>query len=92
MTEIRRLGPVAPIAPGRYAENDATLNGVKIPGGSKIFAFLYPMTVDPKKWLDPYKFDPERHLVEHDKRETLLTFGTGTVILSFLLFFTAFHN
>ena len=79
MIEMWRLGPVVPIPATRHAEKDGILNGVKIPGGSKIFPFLYPMTVDPKKWPNPYKFDPERHLVEFENREKILRFGTGNI-------------
>ena len=77
LLEIWRLGPVGPIAATRYAEKDATVNGAMIPGGTLIFPLLYPMTVDPKKWTNPYKFDPMRHMKDGGERETLFTFGTG---------------
>jgi cytochrome P450 len=57
--ETLRLYPAAPIY-ARDVVADDQMNGVRIPGGTRVIPFPYATHRHPDFWPDPERFDPER--------------------------------
>ncbi len=68
--ESLRWMPTDPVF-ARFAVQDVTLGGVRIPAGSVVHACLAAANRDPSRWEDPDRFDPFRPLKPH------LGFGQG---------------
>ncbi|CAI0377388.1 unnamed protein product [Linum tenue] len=83
--EAFRLHPLAPFNAPRVATQDTIVGGYFIPKCSHALLSRYGLGRNPKVWVDPLKFDPERHLrdgsdvevalTEHDLR--FISFSTG---------------
>lgn len=59
--EIRRLYPFAPLVGGRAAR-DLEWRGHRVPAGGTVLLDLYGQNHDPRLFVDPYRFDPDRFL------------------------------
>jgi cytochrome P450 len=57
--ETLRLYPAAPIY-ARDVVADDQMDGVRIPGGTRVLPFPYATHRHPAFWPDPERFDPER--------------------------------
>nr|WAL01197.1 cytochrome P450 family 79 [Linum usitatissimum] len=69
--ESFRLHPVSAFNVPHVATEDTVVAGYFIPKGSHVMLSRYGLGRNPKVWVDPLKFDPERHL--HDGNEVVLT-------------------
>lgn len=65
--EAMRLYPPVPII-GRKLSEDVQLDGYCIPAGCMIKIDLYNLHRDPRYFVDPEKFDPDRFLPEFSNR------------------------
>ncbi|KAJ7251381.1 cytochrome P450 [Mycena rebaudengoi] len=78
--EVLRWKPVAPIAPHAVAVED-TYRGYRIPAGSIVIANTWAMLYDEIAYPDPYKFNPDRFLLNGQLnpavRDPSLVFGFG---------------
>ncbi|CAN1761499.1 Valine N-monooxygenase 1, partial [Linum perenne] len=71
--------------------HDTVVAGYFIPKGSHALLSRYGLGRNPRAWVDPLKFDPERHLkdgvevvlTEHDLR--FISFSTGRLGTTMLL-------
>ncbi|KAL0325665.1 UNVERIFIED_CONTAM: cytochrome [Sesamum radiatum] len=81
--ETLRLQPVTPLLPPRESVEDCTVAGYHIPVGTRLIVNLWKLHRDPRVWIDPLEFRPERFLLEHKevdvrgKHFELLPFGVG---------------
>ncbi|CAN1168103.1 Valine N-monooxygenase 1 [Linum perenne] len=81
--ESFRLHPLAAFNPPHVTIQDTVVAGYFIPKGSHALLSRYGLGRNPKAWVDPLRFDPERHLkdgtevvlTEHDLR--FISFSTG---------------
>ena len=69
--ELLRLEPPAQVTPTRVALDDVVLGGVLIPKGSSIWVMWAAANRDPRHFVDPDRFDPDREQNDH------LGFGGG---------------
>ena len=67
INESLRIYPPAWIT-DRVALEDDVINGVKIPKGTMIMNFIYGAHQDPRYWVEPDKFIPERFDEENMKQ------------------------
>ncbi|XP_042495152.1 xanthotoxin 5-hydroxylase CYP82C4-like [Macadamia integrifolia] len=81
--ETLRLYPAAPLAAPHEAIEECTIAGFHVPVGTRILPNLYKIHRDPRVWLDPSKFKPERFLTSHvdvdlrGQHFELIPFGSG---------------
>ncbi|KAH7575158.1 hypothetical protein JRO89_XS02G0055800 [Xanthoceras sorbifolium] len=81
--ETLRLYPAAPLSGPRKAMEDCTIAGYHIPAGTLLVANLWKLHRDPRIWLNPSEFVPERFLNEHANLDVrglqfeFLPFGSG---------------
>jgi cytochrome P450/nitrite reductase/ring-hydroxylating ferredoxin subunit len=79
VNEVMRLRPVGPVAISD-ANVDTALAGYFIPKGTSVASLLRPAALDPKHFVDPLAFRPERWLEglpgPHDAAK-LMPFGSG---------------
>ncbi|KAJ4822059.1 hypothetical protein Tsubulata_011513 [Turnera subulata] len=80
--EAYRLHPLSPFNVPHMSVEDTTVAGYYIPKGSHALLSRYGLGRNPKVWVNPLKFDPERHmncgnvsLMENDLR--FISFSTG---------------
>ncbi|KAJ4842320.1 hypothetical protein Tsubulata_046532 [Turnera subulata] len=80
--EAYRLHPLSPFNVPHMSIQDTTVAGYHIPKGSHALLSRYGLGRNPKVWVNPLKFDPERHmnhgdvsLLEDDLR--FISFSTG---------------
>ncbi|KAJ4822055.1 hypothetical protein Tsubulata_011506, partial [Turnera subulata] len=80
--EAYRLHPLSPFNVPHMSIQDTTVAGYHIPKGSHALLSRYGLGRYPKVWVNPLKFDPERHmnhgdvsLLENDLR--FISFSTG---------------
>ncbi|KAJ4848779.1 hypothetical protein Tsubulata_031953 [Turnera subulata] len=80
--EAYRLHPLSPFNVPHMSIQDTTVAGYHIPKGSHALLSRYGLGRNPKVWVNPLKFDPERHtnhgdvsLLENDLR--FISFSTG---------------
>jgi fatty-acid peroxygenase len=59
VNEVRRFYPFAPLT-GARAKTDVEWNGTLIPKDALVFLDLYGTNHDPRYWIDPFTFRPER--------------------------------
>ncbi|XP_038073303.1 cytochrome P450 2J6-like isoform X2 [Patiria miniata] len=80
ISEVQRLGNIAPLGVPHKCTEDTTLRGYHIPKGALIVANMWCVHSDPSEWPNPSEFRPERFLDEDGKlvrREKLIPFGIG---------------
>ncbi|KAK9280973.1 hypothetical protein L1049_003864 [Liquidambar formosana] len=82
LKETLRLYPAAPLLP-RESTEDCTLGGYHVPKGTRVLVNLPKIHRDPRVWLDPCEFRPERFLTMHRDIDVegqnfeLIPFGSG---------------
>ncbi|KAK7312163.1 hypothetical protein VNO77_35824 [Canavalia gladiata] len=79
ITETLRLHPVAPLLIPHESSNDCTVGGFDIPRETMLLVNLWTLHRDPKWWIDPTKFKPERFEEGEGDQVlyNLIPFGTG---------------
>ncbi|KAI3686705.1 hypothetical protein L1987_80389 [Smallanthus sonchifolius] len=82
--EAFRLHPFVPFVPPHVSTMDTTVAGYFIPKGSHVLLSRYGLGRNPKAWVDPLRFDPDRHICEEGKPVVLsdndlrmVSFSTG---------------
>ncbi|KAL2333077.1 hypothetical protein Fmac_014290 [Flemingia macrophylla] len=82
--EAFRLHPIAPFIPPHVAMSDTKVGNYFIPKDSQVMLSRQELGRNPKVWIEPYKFKPERHLksdgsdvVLTDPSLKLMSFSTG---------------
>ncbi|XP_057987592.1 cytochrome P450 82A1-like [Hevea brasiliensis] len=81
--ETLRLYPAAPLSGSHESMEDCTVGGFHIPKGARLLVNLWKMHRDPRVWLDPCEFRPERFFTTHKDFDVrgqnfeFLTFGSG---------------
>jgi len=79
LDEAMRLYPAFPFI-GREAINDAVIGGYHVPKGSSLGFVAWTVHRDPKVWVNPNQFVPERHTKEAKKtlpKCAQISFGYG---------------
>ncbi|KAI3821076.1 hypothetical protein L1987_08633 [Smallanthus sonchifolius] len=79
--EAFRLHPFVPFLPPHVSTMDTTVAGYFIPKGSHVILSRFGLGRNPNVWLDPLRFDPDRHLCG-DGKQVLLT-DDGLRLISF---------
>lgn len=80
--ETMRLQPPIPVNPRETGE-DCMVAGYHIPAGTRLFVNNWTIQRDPRVWVDPLEFRPERFLTSHKDIDfqglhfELLPFGGG---------------
>ncbi|KAJ3678621.1 hypothetical protein LUZ60_002424 [Juncus effusus] len=81
--EIMRLHPAVAL-PNRVTKKDIIVSGYRIPANTSLFVNIWSIGRDPKYWVEPDEFRPERFLEEPNIgvdmkgfHYQLLPFGTG---------------
>ncbi|RYR41448.1 hypothetical protein Ahy_A08g037844 [Arachis hypogaea] len=81
--ESLRLYPAGPLSGLRIFTEDCTLGGYHIKQGTRLFLNLWKLHRDPRVWLNPLEFKPERFISTHRDVDVkgqhfeLLPFGGG---------------
>ncbi|KDP38433.1 hypothetical protein JCGZ_04358 [Jatropha curcas] len=81
--ETLRLEPAAPLSVPHESMEDCVVGSYDIPKGTRLLVNLWKMHRDPRIWLDPYEFRPERFLTTHKDFDVkgqnfeLMPFGSG---------------
>ncbi|XP_042484423.1 cytochrome P450 CYP82D47-like [Macadamia integrifolia] len=81
--ETLRLYPAAPIPVPHQAMEDCQVGGYHVPKGTKLLVNIWKLQRDPRVWLDPHEFKPERFLTTHDNVDVrgqqfeFVPFGSG---------------
>lgn len=81
MRETTRLHPAGVLSP-REAARDLTIGGYRIPKGTLILWSAHLAGRDPRTWVEPLRFDPDRFLAPADDQQALaalawVPFGRG---------------
>lgn len=77
INETLRLYPVAPLLVPHSSSEECTVGGYHVPRGTILFANIWAIQRDPKVWVEPEKFMPERFLNEKDMGFKFVPFGAG---------------
>jgi cytochrome P450 len=76
--EAQRWHPITPMGLPHAAEEDDTIDGVRIPKGAYLIPAIWWFTRDPATYHDPEIFKPERFLAPYNEPSaTNVTFGFG---------------
>ncbi|KAF8022903.1 hypothetical protein BT93_F0421 [Corymbia citriodora subsp. variegata] len=81
--ETLRLYPAGPLGAPHVSTEDRVINGYFVPKGTRLILNLWKIQTDPKAWLEPMKFQPERFLSSHKKADVMspnfdfMPFGGG---------------
>ena len=59
LKEALRLHPPGPLIP-RMAREDCTVMGYDIPKGTNVYINIFAISRDPRYWINPEEFMPER--------------------------------
>lgn len=74
--EAQRWHPIAPLGLPHAADEDDTINGMRIPKGALLIPAVWWFTRDPATYHDPEAFKPERYLAPYNEPPaTNVTFG-----------------
>lgn len=78
IVETLRMYPAGPLLPHESSE-ECTIGGYRVPRGTMLLVNLWAIQNDPKIWVDPRKFQPERFCGFGEVRDgfKLLPFGSG---------------
>ncbi|KAA8528479.1 hypothetical protein F0562_035834 [Nyssa sinensis] len=79
INETLRLYLVVPLLLPHESSEECTVGGFLIPGGTMLLVNLWAIQNDPKIWVDPTKFKPERFEGVEGARDgfKLMPFGSG---------------
>ncbi|KAL4634618.1 hypothetical protein ACB092_04G212800 [Castanea dentata] len=83
LKETMRLYPAAPLLVPHESLEDCTLAGYNIPSGTRLLVNVPKLHQDPRVWVDPTEFRPERFLTAHKDVDVkgqhfeLIPFGSG---------------
>ncbi|KAJ4955619.1 hypothetical protein NE237_012402 [Protea cynaroides] len=81
--ETLRLYPAAPLALPHEAMEDCLVGGYHVPKGTKLLVNIWKLQRDPRVWLDPDEFKPERFLTTNANVDVrgqqfeFIPFGSG---------------
>ncbi|XP_059454115.1 cytochrome P450 CYP82D47-like [Corylus avellana] len=81
--EALRLYPPAPLSTPREFSKDCVIGGYYVPKGTRLITNIWKIHMDPRIWLDPLAFKPERFLTTQKdvdlrgKSFELIPFGSG---------------
>ncbi|KAJ9550543.1 hypothetical protein OSB04_014588 [Centaurea solstitialis] len=82
--EVFRLHPFVPFNPPHVSMMDTTIAGYFIPKGSHVMLSRRGLGRNPNVWMNPMRFDPDRHLgvegnrvVLSDNELKMVSFSTG---------------
>uniref|UniRef100_A0A5B6ZMB2 Uncharacterized protein n=1 Tax=Davidia involucrata TaxID=16924 RepID=A0A5B6ZMB2_DAVIN len=79
INETMRMYPAGPLLLPHESSEECTIGGFRIPRGSMLMINLWAIQNDPKTWVDPRKFKPERFEGLEGVRDgfKLMPFGSG---------------
>lgn len=79
INETLRMYPPAPLLVPHESSEECLVGGFRIPRGTMLFVNMWAIQNDPKIWLDPRKFRPERFNGLEGARDgfRLMPFGYG---------------
>ena len=63
--ETLRLYPPGPLTGIREAMEDCTVGGYFVPKGTRLLVNIWKLQRDPRVWLNPSEFQPERFMTTH---------------------------
>ncbi|KAL5978374.1 hypothetical protein ACLOJK_029491 [Asimina triloba] len=81
--ETMRLYPAAPLSVPHEAMEDCDIGGFHIPAGTQLLTNIWKIQHDPRVWLDPTEFRPERFITSHAEVDArgqhlqYIPFGSG---------------
>lgn len=77
--ETLRMYPVAPLLVPHESSKECTISGYNVPKGTMLMVNVWAIHHDPKIWVEPMKFKPERFEKVIGKRDPfkLMPFGYG---------------
>ena len=76
---------LVPLNVPHFTSRDTTLYGYDIPERTMVIPLLYSVSLDPKYWDNPTKFNPDRFIGENGKLLKLdanIPFSTGKVYIN----------
>ncbi|KAL5847293.1 hypothetical protein ACOSQ3_010817 [Xanthoceras sorbifolium] len=79
INETLRMYPAAPLLSAHESSDECTVGGFHIPRGTMLLVNCWAIQNDPKIWVDPRKFKPERFGGLEGARDgfKLMPFGSG---------------
>ncbi|XP_059637059.1 cytochrome P450 81Q32-like [Cornus florida] len=79
INETLRMYPAGPMLVPHESSEECTIGGFRIPHGTMLMVNLWAIQNDPKIWVDPRKFKPERFQDLEGSKDgfKLFPFGTG---------------
>ncbi|XP_076932007.1 isoleucine N-monooxygenase 1-like [Bidens hawaiensis] len=80
--EAFRLHPISSFLPPHVSTMDTTVSGYFIPKGSHVIISRYRLGRNPNVWVDPLRFNPDRHLQGEGKQVALSDNGMGLISFS----------